>query len=529
MLNTKPIKKKNYELYDNEKNLLGAGSDKIVIIENSKQKELENMVKQANSYNKNNSLENNSLENNSLENNSLENNILKINNPLENNILKINNPLENNNAINEFTHERYKDNNLNVSGLIDGNKQFIEKSNNKDNSILEYNFNHNNIINKISNNITNKIEWNENNNLYTIYDSGNKIECNINNENILKSILNNEYNDYGIKKYFFISKWNQSNENYEFNFIESILTHNFEIMVRIQNFIYDTLINFENLNISDTYNYQDVIILFYFQMIIYFFNNINIYSSTTEMNKISKIYSSLVYRFSTLILKNTIKIKNNIDKNTNILDNLINIRGDILSQINQIENNINNLIITDNNHNNSSSKTDTISNKSIKSNSTESTESTESTKKSSPNYKIINSRNLNLSTEDSDTSMNITQETNKKLKNLKDIFSEDIRVNSNSESSENNSYNKKSFNNNTSDSEHNENYDSDKNGYIEINDTLSGYSKFLNKNYNIKKITPIENEFSITNNTELLSSSDKNISYNLNSANKNAKIYKIII
>ena len=130
-------------------------------------------------------------------------------------------------------------------------------------------------------------------------------------------------------------------ENYEFNFINSIFTNNLDIMIQLQNFIYDTLMNFDNLNVSDTYNYYDTILIFYYQLIIFLFNNYNLYLVSSDQNKISRIYSSLSYRFSSLILKNVFKIKNDIDENNETLNKLILIRTDILSQISYINEKIN--------------------------------------------------------------------------------------------------------------------------------------------------------------------------------------------
>ena len=150
--------------------------------------------------------------------------------------------------------------------------------------------------------------------------------------------MSNETLDIGIKKYLFIISWNSQMEIFEFNFIDSIFTSNFDMMIKVQNFIYDTLINFDNLDVSDTYNYKESIIMFYFQMIIYLFNNYEKYLINNEQNKISRVYSSIVYRFSSLILKNMFKIKNTIDENNNFLNEMMILRSDIFSQINFMNN-----------------------------------------------------------------------------------------------------------------------------------------------------------------------------------------------
>lgn len=134
--------------------------------------------------------------------------------------------------------------------------------------------NHNNQINPTQFKEMKEIKWNEIDNSYIITNkNSNEIECKIYNESILKYIINNETNDIGIKKYIFIISWNSQIECFEFNFIDTIFTNNFDIMIKLQNFIYDTLINFDNLDVSDTYSYKEIILMFYFQMVIYLFNN----------------------------------------------------------------------------------------------------------------------------------------------------------------------------------------------------------------------------------------------------------------
>ena len=571
MLNTKPIKKnRNIYTYDNQIPNLSSDtklntnqSDKIVNIESSKQKELENMVKKANYDNMINLQE--SFDNHNEINNNKHLGENNINKNLDNHetLLGTDNQIKNPIVSREFTNDIYKDKNLNITNIIDGNKLLGSSGNN--NNTNGNNLNYNKEINNSINNINekNKVEWDNNENCYMIYNE-NDIECRLTNENILKSLLNQEFNDICVKKYIFITSWNAQVENFEFNFINSAFTDNLDIMIKVQNFIYDTLMNFDNLNVSDTYNYHDTIMIFYFQLIIFLFNNYNLYLTLANTNKISKIYSSLSYRFSSLVLKNILKIKNNIDENNELLNKLFLIRTDLLSQISYVNEKINMNNFTNISNNESSSNNNKLSNNTISSknnsdlilntqtntsdnydtndsenendndsdnendndseneniklipkqtNSDLESDSTIHSKssKSSKSYKIMNSRKLNMTSDENNNTednkiekMNIKNKYGKVIKNIKDVFSDDLKINT--------------------DTSDNENYDSDKNGYFEINDTISGYSKFANIN-NYKKINPIENSFQ-SNGKSL---SNKDLSYNPNSAILNGKIYKINI
>jgi hypothetical protein len=562
MLNTKSIKK-SHNIYDNKIPNLSSDikvninqSDKIVNIESSKQKELENMVKQVNHENMNKLKENlNNDSNEYLGGNNLNKNFDNYETLLDTDN-KIKNPIVNK----EFTNDIYKDTILNISNIIDGNKILNNSGGNNSIDNLDYNLKINKEMNQLNNNQNekNKVEWDNDENSYIIYNDNN-IECRLTNENILKSLLNKEFNDIYIKKYIFITSWNSQIENFEFNFINSSFTNNLDIMIKVQNFIYDTLMNFDNLNVSDTYNYHDTIMIFYFQLIIFLFNNYNLYLISANKNKISKIYSSLSYRFSSLVLKNILKIKNNIDENNELLNKLIYIRSDLLSKIsyindkikinnfsnisknehsssNQILSNeiisfIKNSDILDNTQldlSNISDESDCFNNQNIniesnesKSNETKSNESKSDldselynsiSSKNSRIYKIMNSQKINISSNENTYSiddnkiekMNIKNKYGNVVKNIKDIFSDDIKINT--------------------DTSNNENFDSDKNGYFEINDTISGYSKLSNID-NYKKINPIENSFQ----SNRKSVSNKDLSYNPNSAILNGKIYKINI
>jgi len=525
MLNTKPIKKNINELSDNnilKKNNFTFTSDnsKIVILEKSKQDELANIVKNANS--------------NIMEEINNKFNIGNTDNNSDNKIIR------------EFKNEIHKDNNLNLTDYIESNKLLSKKSF----EVININDDHNmNIVKNNLNSIkTNNIEWDDNDNCYIIYNQ-NKIEYKISNDNILKSILNQEHNHISIKKFIFITTWNSQVENYEFNFLDTIFTNNFDIMIKMQNFIYDTLINFDNLNISDTYNYKDIIIIFYYQLIIFLFNNYNKYLLINDINKLSRLYSSLTYRFSSIILKNILNIKNDIDENNNLLNKLLLTKSDILLKINNIKKNTNlkNNISNSNNKLKKNLESETASESASASASASASESESESKSKSESeteselknniytvtnnstlenmsinsnesrkkYKIINSRKLNKTSISEDEENKIEKlnikNNGKLVKNIKDIFSEDIKINTDSTDNIDND---------------NENYNSNENGYIEINDDIIKYPKLSNNN-DYKNLSPIENSFQ--NNIKSISTNNRDPSYNANSAIINGKIYKINI
>jgi len=554
MLNTKPIKNKNQNIFESRIPNLSSdtkmtnGSDKVVILESSKQKRLEEMVKQANIDNEQNNI-NKDFEDKQGKSDKQMGGV--INDPHNN--VYIQNPVLNR----EFTYDRYKDSNLNVSNLINGGKMFISNVDRKmENDIVIGNqINpHNQINNFLFKEIV-EIKWNDIDNSYILTNKNtNEIECKIYNESILKYIINNETNDVGIKKYIFIISWNSQTESFEFNFIESVFTSNFDMMIKLQNFIYDTLINFDNLDISDTYNYKEIILMFYFQMVIYLFNNYEKYLIYNDTNKISRVCSSIVYRFSSLILKNILKIKTNIDENNKILNDLMIFRSDIFSQINFIDNKLeqfeqinkqnNTLILTETEEIEETDDT----------NSTNSTNSTKSTKsKSSKQYNIVNRRKINKSTDyETDNSiyksnasisnLGYINKDGKKIKKIKDLFTEELQINTNKSDNDNdNDDENNNDNNNSSDNS----YDSEKNGYFEINDAFADFEKYKknhiekNNKHNIKNLLklaepngvkknlPIEN--SIQSNIKSYTTNSKDQSFNPNSAIKNSKIFEIPI
>ncbi len=518
MLNTKPIKNKNIdmELKINLSSDETNKSNKIVQIENSKQKQLEDIVKQAN-------IDNNTLNEH---NNNNQEQIGGIINDAHNNVY-IQNSLLNK----EFMYDRYKDQNLNISNLIDGGKMLIG---NIDKNNVNMVINKSLQLDEATKSDIDIVKWDDIDNCYIFH---NKYK--IYNENILKYIVNNETNENLIKKYIFIISWNSQIESFEFNFINSIFTLNFDIMIKLQNFIYDTLINFDNLNISDTYNYKESILMFYFQMIIFIFNNYEIYIKNNEQNKILRVCSSFVYRFSSLILKNILKINDNIDENNNLLNKLLLTRADIFSQINFINNKLERL-----NQNEQLLITETEIN----------------TDDDTKQHKIINKKN-NQSTNVSDSdnltntyNKNVGYKNGKKIKKIKDLFTDELLKiktntsidvydsNTNTEANNNTNTSTKAGSETETDTETDTDYDSEKNGFFEI-DAFADFKKNQEQNHdqdknnimnllkltehtNVKKNIPLENSIQ-SNNKSFTTNKDR--SFNPNSALKNSKLYEIPI
>lgn len=511
MLNTKPIKK-NFNSLDNHITNQSSdikNSNRVIKLSNSRQEELVKMIEQAN----------------------IESNIGNeqkggIGNDVHTNI-------HIQNIDREFTNDRYIDKNLNVNNLIDGNKIFngnVEKKNINNNGLI---FNDIQKVNDLGEPV--KVNWNDIDNCYIISNTfSGEVINKVYNEKILKYIIECETNDISIKKYLLIVSLNNQNDNYEFNFIDSVFTSNFDIMIKLQNFIYDILKNFDNLEISDTYNYYEIILMFYFQLIIYLFNNYEKYLNNNDNNKVSRIYSSIVYRFSSLILKSILKIKNSINSNNVILNDLMLLRSNIFSQINLMNDKIEQMnyntdidsnIDSENNSDNYSKSKSKISirNTSDSYLSDDSSNYDSNKSKNSKRYHIINNRKLKKTTDTYCSSVDSDKNTLKfeyfsknGKKKIKDLLTDEIQIDTNN-------FNSDDFN---------KNYDSDVNGYFEINEQLGNYN-INNKNNlanlleNEKLIIPVEN--SVISNIKSYTTGSKDRSYNPNSALKNSKIFKIQI
>jgi hypothetical protein len=341
----------------------------------------------------------------------------------------------------------------------------------------------NNSINECNISKRNSVEWDDVKNAYVIYEND-IVDGYFTNNDIIKSVINGNNINKNVKKYFFIIANNAETDNNEFNFIDSIFTDNLDLVIKIQNEIFD-IIN-QNDFIEKNENDLENLLIFNYQFIIYLFKKFK-FLDNNESNKIAKFYSTLTFRFSSLILKQLVKIEN---RNINIINDvakLHDVKKDISSQLNNIENYLENL------HNKKETIQSNISDSSSKS-------------KSNDNSDTI----INISTSDNNSTDDINKNSqsgslsNKNETEKTSILDEIISSLSNKKSNQNN-------------------------GYKEINDDVTSY---IDKQFsgNLKtSVTSItsntnkKNTYKITN--KHTSTSDP--SYNKSSAIKNGQIYKI--
>ena len=510
MLNTKSIKKKNNEKYDNTENSFKnensfrkletndtISNKEIIKLHNEnieRNNENINIIKHTifnrdlnNINEKFNNLNGGFAEKNSLLNESEKN--ISFNNELANNNLS-NNNLPNDNLQGGFNS---------LLGNIQTKPQIIvvaPKNMLSDKNIDSY------------------ANWDEDKNSYIIYEN-NEICGYFNNNDILRSIITGSNQNKYIKKFFFIISFNKENEVYEFNFIDSVFTNNIELVIRIQNFMFD-LINQTDLLEDDS---QENMLIFNYQLIIYLFQKNNFVNA--DPTKIAKFYSTITYRYSSLVLKNVMKIESKNMSIASDITKLIEIKKDIYEQINSLENKINginginknrnvsdkmtniiNISTSDNTNDNSSEDTKEIEEiqqleESEETEETEQTEETEETEQTEETErKPEKKENLVVDTNQKGSSQN------EKTSILDDIIS----------SLSNNNYKNKYIQNN--------------NGYMEINDDVSSYLDKQNSNNFKTSTTPNQqkNLYRITNKY-----TPTEPSYNKSSAIKNGQIYKIKI
>ena len=319
------------------------------------------------------------------------------------------------------------------------------------------------------------------------------VECVITNSNIIEYIFNiGSSVGMNIKKYIFIISKNEVTSNYEFNFINTIFTNNLDIMIKLQNFIYETL---NNYNITDD-NYSDketckngdkleILLLFYYQLIIWLFKNQCQYENKYDNNKIIKFFSSLTYRFSILVLKNALKIKNDLSKNKLQINQIIKLKDNLLDEINN-KNNIN----YDSDNENDDDDDDENDNESDEISNNYSDEITSNSDIVSSSIKSHSS--INDSTDIYDK-INI-QKNGKKVNKINELFSDNLLKN--------------------------------------INDTVEFDKKSTNSNSNlIREMIKIKEKQNKKNKLSDISEVDSSetFSFNSKSAEKNSKIYNIEI
>lgn len=346
----------------------------------------------------------------------------------------------------------------------------------------------------------NYAEWDEDKNAYVVHDN-NEIEGFFTNNDIIKSIINGTNINRNIKKYFFIIAYNKETDTNEFNFIDGIFTDNLEIMIRVQNSLFD-LSNQSEL-FEENENYSENLLIFNYQFIIYLFKKSN-YLNDNHTNKIAKFYSTITYRFTSLVLKQTMKIENENITLANDIEKLLDIKNDISLQLTNIEkhlainnkpikkntNDSLNIINITSSENNTNTDTDTNTDSKNETDDTDNTDNTDN--------------------KDSDDK---TQKVGSVIKNKTKSILDDIIT---SLSSKN---------------KIDELYDSEENGYKEINDDVTSYmDKQVSssiKSSNISKTSNTNNTTSTKYKIIKKHVSTTDPSYNKSSAINNGKIYKI--
>jgi hypothetical protein len=378
-----------------------------------------------------------------------------------------------------------------------------------------------------------RAEWDEDKNSYIIYD-GDTIEGFFTNSDIIKSIIQGSNINKYVKKYFFIISYDKETDTNEFIFIDSIFTDNLELIIRIQNSLFDLINNNEIFNSEEQ---DENLLIFNYQFIIFLFKKTN-YMDNGDTNKIAKFYSTITYRFTSLVLKHILKIENKNITLTNDIEKLFEIKNDISSQLLNIESyllNTDNLNDRQNSHgkklpntNNSSKYSDSnnslnIINITSSENNTDTDTDTfdNSNKHTHSNNNSITSTNHSQTLTAKENSTQTGRETDspirnqliKSNKNKQSILDEIISTLSNKSVQE-------------------RNYDSEENGYKEINDNVSSYiDKQMSRTTDedtisdqpTDKFSNGKNHYKIINKN--VSTTDP--SYNKNSAINNGKIYKI--
>ena len=283
-----------------------------------------------------------------------------------------------------------------------------------------------------------RIIWHEASNSYIIY-IDNNIDCIITNDDIIQTICSPEINNIKIQKYLFTVKDDDIDDKIcKFNVVNSILTDDFDIIIKIQNFLYDTINSFILNNISDD-NFNNIL-LFYYQFIIFIFKNNIKYELVNDINKISKFYSTLSYRFSCLILKSIIRMQNSLDNNNNLLLKLSNIKNELINKMEIIISNINNNNNSNiNNNDDNSNDNDDNSNDDDNSNSNDNITS----KQSSIDKSLQSNVKYSNSSIDIINKYKLKNKDGNIIKNIDEIFSdEEINLN-NYKEIENNKYSNK--------------------------------------------------------------------------------------
>ena len=236
------------------------------------------------------------------------------------------NPVNNTNDINHV-QEISKINDMARDGNPMNNTNHVNYVNNINNVRL------NNGVGNLQNNGSLFAKFDEEKNAYVIY-FGSNIDCIITNHDILKAIITPNNNDQNVRKYVFVISLNHAMNVEEFNFVNSVFTNNAQIMIQLQNFIYDTL---NHLSTTNQDEILEIITIFYYQMIIFMFKN---YENYTNYENINKFFSTLTYRFSSLVLKQTLNVQKDSDNIKMNCEKILNIKQKLLSKMELLDNHV---------------------------------------------------------------------------------------------------------------------------------------------------------------------------------------------
>ena len=154
------------------------------------------------------------------------------------------------------------------------------------------------------------------------------------NKDILDIILKKE-NHPVIEKYIFSIKGDDQ-DGYEYEFTQSTVTKELEIMMKIQNYIYEIIQQYDHISLTkdDTSENKNNIIFFYYQLIIFFYKYI---LPQYETVRSAKIGATLTYRMSSIILKNILSVQDHTDKIQNYLIELADAKNSIITKLDALK------------------------------------------------------------------------------------------------------------------------------------------------------------------------------------------------
>ena len=171
--------------------------------------------------------------------------------------------------------------------------------------------------------------WDDESNCFSIREDGEKYY--LTNDDIIDSIYSGDNKNNVIKKFFFIIGFNKDTELSEFNFVDSIFTDDINLMIKVQNLLFEQGIKNINDNLS----------IFNYQFVIYLFKKQSLLNMSTT--KISKFYSTITYRFSSLILKHLFEYEKDNVNIQSTLTKLLDVKKEISMQLENIEKKLNSL------------------------------------------------------------------------------------------------------------------------------------------------------------------------------------------